>query len=214
MRWVTTLAVCALLPAAAHGQERVTLPRNEASIAVGWTGTAFGAADEYDRWGSSFLAGVSAARYWTDHLKTEVEVGWFSPVHKDTYEFISVPGGTGYVRGEYRFRNIRTSLAQTYQFGRNAWVHPYLGAGADVSVLHIEEFRPAQSVPFNSGRGTELRTIPSLREDDTDTRVLPFVKGGLKLYFNDRGFVTTELKFVLHSGVEQVLWKTGLGIDF
>ena len=75
MRWIITLAICALLPATAHPQDIAPLPRNEASIVIGWSGSLFDAADRYDRWGSSFLAGVGAAHYWTDHLKTEMEAG-------------------------------------------------------------------------------------------------------------------------------------------
>jgi hypothetical protein len=215
MRWAMPFYFCVLIAAQANAQERTQLPRNDVSISIGWSGASFPASDEYNQWGSRFYAGGGVAHYWTDHLKTEAELGWFSPVRNESYEPVVFPdGSSSYARSDYVFRDLRASFAQSFQFGRNAWVHPYIGAGADVSVLRIEELRPAQSVQLFTSRTNQTRNLPAFAEEETETRIRPFVKTGLKLYMSDRGFVTTELKFAIHSGIEDVLWKTSLGFDF
>ena len=71
------LMVLMLLPAAARGQTpAAALPRVDVAAATGWF-----AADRSiqgdgccSSWSSSLFRGVSGGFYWTEHLKTEVEL--------------------------------------------------------------------------------------------------------------------------------------------
>ena len=102
-----------------------------------------------------------------------------------------------------------------YQFGENAWVHPFAGLGADLDRLTTAEERPQQTATvFASGRTSIPIAVAQLSERQTSVRVRPFVKGGFKMYVSDRVFFTTEWKFGLGDGLRDVLWKTGFGVDF
>ena len=73
----SVLVVLMLLPSAARGQTAAAaLPRVDVAAATGWF-----AADRSIRgdgccssWSSSLFKGLSAGYYWTEHLKTEVEL--------------------------------------------------------------------------------------------------------------------------------------------
>jgi hypothetical protein len=75
------------------------------------------------------------------------------------------------------------------------------------------EDRREQSV-YISGRPAGSTVLPALHTSQTEVHVRPFVKGGWKFYVSDRAFMTTDLKFGLHSGVSHVLWRNAVGFDF
>jgi hypothetical protein len=82
---------------------------------------------------------VSAGYYWSAHTKTEVEVGWRD--RSDQYDTdpacpliggtircdLSAPGPVEFLTHSYQMR--RVSLAQLYQFRRDARFQPYVGVG-------------------------------------------------------------------------------------
>ena len=210
-----TFFVLVITAATAHAQTPPQLPKNDATISVGWFGSQYPGLERYNRWHQSLLSGAGGGHYWNDHFKSEVEGAWLSRVNVDAYETEDVAGGTAYFRSAYRFQNVRLSLGQSYQFGKNAWVHPYLGAGADIDYLRTAEERPAQTATVNvPGKPSSSVALPKLSERDTSVRVHPFVKGGFKMYASDRVFFTTEWKFGLGNGLQHALWKTGFGVDF
>jgi hypothetical protein len=170
----------------------------------------------YERWHQSLLTSAAGGHYWTDHMKTEIEVAWMSPVTFDSYETATVDGGTTYSTSAYRFQDVQLSFAQTYQFGRNAWVHPYVAAGLDVDHLRQSEDRPPQAtaIYFNNRAADATVTLPGLREREVSVRVSPFAKAGFKMYLSDRTFFTTEWKCGAGEGLHHVSWKTGFGVDF
>ena len=216
MRKALATLICVLSPALAHAQAEVArLPRNDAALSIGWFGAEYPEVGRYDRWHASLFTGLGVGHYWTDNLKTEVEAAWLTQATARSYEDIVIDGNRTYADSTYRFKNLKVSFAQTYQFGRNNWVHPFLSAGADVDRRQTTEDRPPQfrSVSLSS-RDTRTVLIPGARETATTVQVRPFVKTGLKMYVSDRSFFTTEVKFGLGEGVEQVLWKTGIGVDF
>lgn len=205
------------IPAMAHAQSPVIpLPRNDVVMSVGWFGGEYLDRGTYDPgWEPSVHLGIGGGHYWNDHTKTEVEAIWISPVETTSYEQVPIAGGFSYVRTGYRFQNSKLSFAQTYQFGRNAWVHPFLAAGVDVDYLRTTEDRPIQlAATVMSNRSGPAIQIPALRETESTIQARPFVKGGFKMYASDRMFFTTEWKLGLGDGVQNALWKTGIGVDF
>jgi len=197
----------------AHAQ--VSLPRNDTTVSIGWFGAKY---DQfvYNRWHQSLFSGAGVGHYCTDHQKTEIEAAWLSRVSFDSYgESVAVDGGTAYLSTGYRYQDVRVSVAQAYQFGRNAWVHPYLAVGVDVNHLRQTEDRPAQrqSVFFSNGSRIE-RSFPAARESEASVRARPFVKAGFKMYVSERAFITTDWKIGVGDGVQHVLWRTGIGVDF
>ncbi|MSO56203.1 MAG: hypothetical protein EXQ55_04675 [Acidobacteria bacterium] len=216
MRKALAALMCMLAPTLAKAQPDVApLPRNDAAASIGWFGAEHDEVGRYDRWHGSLYAGLGLGHYWTDNLKTEVEAAWIGEALAHVYEEIIVGPDRTYAESVYRFRDAKVSLAQAFQFGRNAWVHPFVAGGVDVDRLQTTEDRPPQDrLISRSGRVTQTVLIPGVRESETRWQARPFVKTGLKMYVSDRGFFTTELKFGVGRGVEHVLWKTGIGVDF
>jgi hypothetical protein len=216
MRKALATLVCVLVPVLAQAQTDIApLPRNDATVSIGWFGAEYPEVGTYDRWHASLFTGFAFGHYWTDHLKTEIEAAWLSEATARTYEDIVIDGDRTYAESVYRFKDVKVSFGQSLQFGRNAWVHPFVAAGVDLDRLQSIEDRPAQFQNiFLSGRGTRTVLIPQVRETETSVQVRPFVKTGLKMYVSDRSFFSTEVKFGLGSGVEHALWKTGIGVDF
>jgi len=154
MRLAAAIFLLVSSAGAAQAQTVPVLPRNEAVASLGWFGADYHHEGEYGTgWHPSLLAGVGAGRYWTDHLKTDVEAAWLSRVHTYAYERATIDGATAEIASEYTFRTTKVSVAQVYQFGRNAWVHPFIGAGTDVDWLRTTEDRTAPGRPVYFANG-------------------------------------------------------------
>jgi hypothetical protein len=216
MRRAFAALVCVLVPGPLHAQSNApVLPRNDITVSTGLIGAQYRQTDIYDRWHGSVFGGINFGHYWTDNHKTDVEAGWLSTAKSHAYEAVTIGADRGYVRSEYLFRDLRLSLSQSVQFGRNAWTHPFVGAGVDLDYLRTTEDHPPQfSSIFVSSRENRSLFVPGVRERETRIRAVPFVKGGFKIYMSDRAFVVQEFKFGFANGVDHVLWKTGVGIDF
>ena len=207
--------MCAVTPAWAAAQTvAATLPDNDITISTGWAGAEHTVYEER-RWHGSLLLGVRAGRYWTDHLKTEVEASWDSPRTREVYENIERQGGYTYALSDYRAHDTRVGVVQLFQFGRNEWVHPYVGVGADVVRRVSSTERPQQSrtvyVPPNRQIPVE---IPAAREHKTTVFAEAALKTGVKMYVSEKVFCNTELTFGVRRDVDRVVWTFGLGVDF
>src|SRR6266699_7129869 len=164
------LAVSGASVVNAGAQSAPPLPKNDMTMSIGWFGAQYPGLERYNRWHQSLFSGAGGGHYWTDHLKTEVEAAWLSHVSVDSYEQENLDGATAYVRTGYRFQNVNLSLGQIYQFGENAWVHPYVGAGADIDYLRTAEDRPAQLAQLASAT-TASRSISVAKSSERDTSV-------------------------------------------
>jgi hypothetical protein len=214
--------VLAATAVTAEAQTAAPLPKNDVTVWVGWLGSKYPGLDHYNRWHQSVTGGAGVGRYWNDHLKTEVAAAWASRVRAESYESFLVPGvndgSTAYFRSDYRFQSAQLSLVQLYQFGENAWVHPYLGAGVDVDYLRSTEHRPEQNVPAyvpgSSSANSRSISLPEISERQTSVGARPFVKGGFKMYTSDSVYFATEWKLGFGDGVHHATWTTGCGVDF
>jgi hypothetical protein len=213
-----TMAVLALVltPAAAHCQTTVALPRIDVSASIGQFGAAHEVFENYTVWYHTLFTGVAAGYYWTTHVKTEVEFASAGEGHLFGFRETALGGAAdSYVYRQESYRVTKTSIGQTYQFGRNAWIHPFVGAGVDIDRERHEVEQPAQTVAvyLGSGRYQDVQLAASDRTDEA-VRARPFAKGGVKLYVSSKAFVTTELKLGIKDSLQQTVWKVGVGIDF
>jgi hypothetical protein len=208
MRHVATgVIMLTLIPIAARGQTPTpSLFRADATTSIGWfTANRVEADNCCANWSSSLFKGIGGGYYWTDHLKSEIEVAWPGPTQAFTY-----PGSRPFVDGstlvyeEHTYRGMKLSGSQLFQFGRNAMFHPYAGIGVDVDRDRDEIVRTTQN-------GRALTQI-QLTEHEVHAR--PFVTTGFKAYFSERAFFRSEIKVAFSDRVEQVIWKSGLGVDF
>jgi hypothetical protein len=192
----------ALNPAAALCQSRPALPRIDLAASVGFFTDDRNGPTNCCGWADSVFKGLSGGFYWTDHIKTEIELSApaatrsVGPSHVRLADGSYVPSFEDHTR-----RDLIVSAGQLYQFGRNAMLHPFAGAGLDVD-RERDEF--SRSVP--PGRGE--------RDDVTTTRVRSFVTAGFKEYFSERAFFRGELKIGFDSRVQQIVGKAGVGVDF
>jgi hypothetical protein len=209
--------MCCLAAPVASAQAQdagARLPQHDIAFAVGWAGAEYNTSSSYDRWRGSVLLNLTAGRYWTDHLKTEFEVGWLDTSTTEVYTDLEIRGVPTYALVEFDARDIRIGAAQLYQFGRNQWVHPYLGLGVDLVARRTTKRRPLQSRDvYPPTRGTPL-VIPALDERASDVLTQPFLKAGFKMYARERVFFTTELKLGITRDVDHAVWKIGAGVDF
>jgi opacity protein-like surface antigen len=214
MRVLLAVLICGVTPALAGAQtEPATLPRNDVSVSIGWSGAEHHIQDQR-RWHGSLLAGMSGGRYWTDHLKTEFEASWSSPRTREIYETIERQGGYTYALSDYRAYDIRIGVAQVYQFGRNQWVHPYVGVGVDVvrRDTSIERLPQSRTV-FVQSRSTPV-DIPAASERNTTVFAQGVLKAGLKMYATEKTFFDTAVRFGVRHDVDHLVWKFGMGVDF
>lgn len=217
MRALMGIAVWVAMPGLAAAQTPpAALPANDVSIALGWSGAEHTIHDIHDsrRWHGSLLVGVTAGHYWTDHLKTEADISWARPRDREIYETFERQGGFTYALSDYRAYDVRLGIVQIFQFGRNEWVHPYVGIGADVVRRQATLSRDRQTrVIYLQNRNVPLE-IPASIERRTTTFAEGVVKTGLKMYATERLFFNTELKVGIRRDVDHVVWKFGMGFDF
>jgi len=65
-------------------------------------------------------------------------------------------------------------------------------------------------------RGLEARTgaPPERFPKRTEVHARPFAGLGFKAYMSPRSYFRTDLKFVIDGGVEEVMMRFGIGVDF
>jgi hypothetical protein len=157
-------------------------------------------------WEASLFKGLGAGFYWSEHLKTEIEAGWPGPT--EGYGYFSsraADGSSVFTSEEHTFHAFTASVGQLYQFGRNSFVHPFVGAGVSVTRERDEIERTTQTSrgPLHTDVG-----------DTTSVRARPFVTTGLKAYVSDRAFFRGDVKIDFRNRVEQMVWRVGFGVDF
>ena len=200
--------------AAAHASAQ-PLARADVTGTVGWFSADKSGISSYNDWYSrSAYGGATFGWYWTDHLKSELELGATSAAELYRSRPIDIQGQQTYVSSEHQFSTRRLVAGQQYQFYRNAWVHPHVAAGVDLTwETHQQEDQP---VFFYDPQSRVSRVVQPARTvgPSTDLRVRPFVELGTKLYVSPRSFFRSDLRVTLGGGAEEVLVRFGFGVDF
>src|SRR6266542_5234255 len=158
---------------------------------------------------------LDVGRYLTTHVK--VDVGLMLNGSRHVYSAAAFPVSglpAGYTYGASAQTTVHpTSLsgAATYQFFENAFVHPYLSAGARMTWQTEHTVRYPQTFTVN---GVTYR-VPPVDERYTAQLTRPFVAGGFKSYFNERTFMRSEALIALGPhGFSHATLRIGAGIDF
>ena len=171
--------------------------------------------DSYNDWyNDSLHGGLSAAWYWTDHLKTEVEVGGTTESKLRTYPRVVVNGLPANTPIEHSFSTRKLAVGQYYQGYRNVWFHPYVAAGVEATWERSHE-RHAATYFFDSAARTSREVLPARTVGpDTDVVVRPFGAVGFKAYMTPRSFFKSDLRLAVRGGVDEVVVRFGFGVDF
>jgi hypothetical protein len=171
--------------------------------------------DQYDGWyNRSVYGGGGVGWYWTDNLKTEIDGGVSSPAERNLYRTVVVANRYTSSESRYTYSTRRFSVGQQYQFRRNAWFHPFLAAGLDMTWEKTEREDQSVTVYDSTTRLSQTIIPATVYPASTDLLARPFGTLGFKAYMSQRSFFRMDLKFVVKDGVEEVLLRFGLGTDF
>lgn len=212
---IATFFLASVTPAHAQTVAGAPFPRADLGGSIGWLNVHKNELDSYDEWyNRSFYGGASGGWYWTEHLKTEVEVGASTTADLYTYEPIVIGGQQTYVSSEARFSTKRVAVSQQYQFLRNVWFHPHIAGGVDLTwERSTREIQPV-TVFNNLTRQPSIVVPERTIGPETNLIVRPFVTAGFKAYMSPRAFFRGDMRLAIRSGIDEVLFRAGFGVDF
>ena len=203
-------------PALAQEPPRGPLTRGDAHFVIGWQNLhKEQPTQHYNDWVNGiFYGGAGAGWYWTDNLKTQVDFGAGTEARQYRYESIVVNGQTTSSSSRLNVQQQSVAIAQHYQFFRNQWFHPHVGAGIDIArETTTEDYDPV--FVFDPVTRVSRQITPPIREGP-EHRVIarPFAEAGFKAYMTRQAFFTGDSRLMFRSGLEEVLFRIGFGVDF
>jgi opacity protein-like surface antigen len=211
------LAACIATAGAASAQDVTpSIPRADVHFVIGWQNLQSEQPAQYsDDWMNDiFYGGAGAGWHWNDHWKTQVDFG--SGTHGSQYRFrqFSVNGALATESSRASVRQDSVAISQQFQFFRNQWFHPRVGIGVDLArETTTEEYQPV-FVFDNAARTSRLITPARVEEPEHRFIARPFVETGFKGYLTRRAFFTADTRFMFRSGLDEVLFRLGFGVDF
>jgi hypothetical protein len=196
---------------------KVALPRRDVVFTIGWLNgnksdlSGQGSDDWYN---NGFYGAATGGWFWTDHFKTEVELGTTNSPELYTYRVLTAGNVQNYVTSEFEFRTTRLAIGQQVQLYRNVWFHPHVTGGVDL--LWETTTEHTEGVFVFDPLTRQMREIRPEQNRGPDTRlhVHPFGEVGFKAYMTPKTFFRTDLRLTIHSGVDQALLRFGFGVDF
>ena len=163
---------------------------------------------------SIFYGAAGAGWYWTDHLKTQVDFGGGTKADHYRYSYITTGSQSTSTSSRLTVQQQNLAISQQYQFFRNQWFHPHVGAGVDiVRETTTEQYQPV--FVYDSATRVSTQILPP-RTEGPEHRVIarPFVETGFKAYMTRRAFFTGDARVGVRHGIDEVLFRAGFGIDF
>jgi hypothetical protein len=195
-------------------QDRSPLARGDVSGTAGWIAVNTTEFESYNDWHGQGLFTFGAGWYWTDHLKTDVEIG--TSTETQTYGAfpVDIGGQRHFVTSAIRFSSTRVALLQRYQFGRNQWFHPSVGAGVDIVRESYSRREEPIYVYDQVARQNRLLREPIPYGDEHETALRALIVGGFKGYVTPRTFFLGDMRVTFAARAEDILFRVGFGVDF
>ena len=153
--------------------------------------------DYGDNWYHTGEVRASVGRLWTDHLKSEFELGTTGEGSRYVTRF----GANGLPIGAQEFHRVHQLTARaTWQFFDNSWVQPYVSAGVLVE-------------------GDHQRTLVyerTIRSEPPSTTYRPGASlgAGAKFYMTQHAFFKAGAQNTWTSRTSTVSFLAGFGFDF
>jgi hypothetical protein len=116
-----------------------------------------------------------------------------------------------YISSQHAHRVSTFSAGVTYQFGRNAWVHPYLGAGVDID---RDRRRTSSWVQPAYPREGYQQPYQAPDVETTETAARLFGVGGMKVFFSQRVFLRADARAAGWTGLDKLVFRAMVGADF
>jgi hypothetical protein len=217
----TLLFVLVLLPPSGAFAQQADTPKWDFSVTTGlFVGQPESDEPSYygDSWYHSARVGLSLGRYWTPHLKTELELMTSGEGMRYSQRTVALPDGTTWPYGvqEY-FRVSQASARGVWQLLDNTWVHPYLVAGMSLDADRQHAIIAEQYRYTGDGRspGSRQLLVPQQTEGpDTVYRLGAMVGAGAKLYLSPNMFANTAVLVTHAKSAQAVSLILGFGLDF
>lgn len=164
--------------------------------------------DEGDGSVGGYQLRLDLGRYWTPHLKLGLIAASGPRFRTTQFAYVDVFGRPYPAVITTHARLVTVAPGVTYQFGDNAFMHPYVTAGVQVGLLQIHRLRNPDSFRFPV-------PVPRIDERQSAAHARPFAAAGFKAYFNRRVFVRPEaLAAFGPGGIRQFTLHLGAGVDF
>jgi hypothetical protein len=170
-----------------------------------------------DDWYADGRYGIAIGRYWTEHLKTEVEYAMSGEGAVYRHELRNVPGNPApFPYSVESFHRLeQASLRMVWQFGRNQWVHPYISGGL-VGDRERQRIHIPEQYQYVNGRVNDpvvlVREITSA--PTWEYRVGLTAGAGAKIYMSPNAFFNTGVITTYSSPASTISFLAGFGIDF
>jgi hypothetical protein len=209
-------AVLAGTASEASAQSEPLLNRGDLAGTIGWLSADTHPSGPYNdnNWENSFFGAASVGWYWTENLKTEVDFGAGTKARVFSTEPIRIDGRTAYVTTDSKFARRTLGISQQYQFLHNAWFHPHLAAGVNLTW----ERRTDRIVPIylydDVTRTSRIVTLEQNADPRTSVTARPFVAAGFKAYMTPRTFFRNDFRVAFRGGPDETVLRIGFGVDF
>lgn len=214
---------CLTLSVSAAGQTPVPAaaqPRADVHGVIGWQSLRSPRLDpNLDRYGDDwanaiFFGGAGVGWYWTEHLKTQVDIGAGTEGDHYQHRLLVINGLSTSESSRRSVQKTSLAVSQQYQFFRNQWFHPHVAAGLDLArETTTTEYTPVyvyDQVTRVSRQVSDFRIEGPLHR----AVVRPFAEVGFKAYMTRRSFFTTDARLLFRGDLEEVLFRFGFGVDF
>jgi hypothetical protein len=222
MRTLSLAAAAWLLGTALAGAQDPSpapLSRGDVHAVIGWQNLRKEQPSQpgccHNDWLNSIFYGAAGAGwYWTDHLKTQVDVGAGTKADQYRYSYVTTGSRTTSTSSRISVQQQSVALGQHYQFFHNRWFHPHVGAGVDIARETTHEvYQP--TLVFDNNTHTSTQLFPA-RVEEVEHRTIarPFAEAGFKAYMTRRAFFTGDTRVMYRNGLDEVLFRAGFGIDF
>jgi opacity protein-like surface antigen len=213
--WLLLLLLVATGLAEAGQPETAQLRRKwDAAITIAAAEVRPGQNDarSYDNWFFQGRYAVQLGGYWTEHVKTELEYAKFGEGAILFQDYARLPGSpyTFPYTLESRHQLDQLQLRMTYQFGHNAWVHPYVSAGMFGTRDHWDYHTDVRYIPAGAVTITDGHQS-SGRRNEFDFGFA--AAAGAKIYIARHGFVNAGFNWTRGSQQTFTMFG-GIGIDF
>jgi len=210
MKAIILVALLAQAPS-----EPVQLPRADAHFVLGWQNLRKDQPQiHYNNWlNDIFYGGFGAGWYWTDNLKTQVDLGAGTRGRQFRTDQFVVDGTPVYESSELFTRQWAVTIGQQYQFFRNQWFHPHVGGGIEIArESTTENYQPV--IAFDNATRTSRQIRPARTEIEHDVIARGVGELGFKAYMSQRAFFTSDMRLMFRDSIDQVLFRVGFGVDF
>lgn len=151
---------------------------------------------------------IDVGRYWTPHLRLGLVAASGPRFRTAQLAYVDANGRPFPAVITTHARLVTLAPGVSYQFGDNAFVHPYVTAGVQIGLLRIHRERNPD------GFRAPLQ-VPRIDERRSTVLARPSAAAGFKAYFNRRVFVRPEVLAAFGpGGIRQFTLNLGAGADF